>query len=380
MKRRLILLLLFILSLVAISFYGGLISYTLFYAVLFIPLISFAYLFYVHLHFTIYQDIKTRYIVAREPIPYSFILANEWNIVFTGIAVRLFADFSSVGDVPDNQEFILFPGDKISFDTTLTCKYRGEYEIGVSKLIITDFLGVFRLSYRMPSTIKAIVKPRIIRFDTLGDVPDLNVFIQSNFRQDINEPDLTVRDYIPGDPLKMIHWKSSARSGTLKVRNDVGTLRKKILLLTDSQRISQEKSIYLPLENKILEQTIALLYYFARQNIPADALFLKDQPESRSITGIHQFNQVYEELSSLNFHRENNFSALLHNSLNNGMLAQASVIFMVIQEINGELFAALSELSLTGKIIIVYVAGDADISDYIRQSGDRLKIIGIESN
>jgi hypothetical protein len=214
--------------------------------------------------------------------------------------------------------------------------------------------------------------------EDLKNVPELEAFIQSHLKLDINEPDLTVRDYIPGDPLKKIHWKSTARSGELKVRNDIGTLKQRILLLTDTMRGSNNKDIYLPLENQILEQTIALIYYFIRQNIPADVLFLNKEVEMRNITDINQFNQIYEEFSVLAFREDNCFASLYGNAVNSGLLAQATIIFMVIHKLDDELFAGITELSLAGRIVIVYVVGDDDISDYIRQNSDRLKIIEIK--
>jgi hypothetical protein len=375
--RRLILLSLFILALVTISFYGGVISYAFFFAVLLIPLLSLIYLLYV-LHFSaVYQDVGTRNITAGEAVPYRFILSNEGHVTFTGIAVRLYSDYSSVTDVPDNRQFTLFPRDRVTFDTMLTCRYRGEYEIGVRKLIITDFLGIFRLSYRMPSCLEAIVKPRIIRLERLDDIPEPAVINQSHQRQENNEPDLTVRDYIPGDSLTRIHWKSTAKSGELKVRNEVGAIKQKILLLADFERVSTEMATFMPLENQVLEQVIALLYYFARHAIPTELLFNREGLESRMVNDIKRFNSVYEELASVQFREKNTFDNMFKNASSHGVLTQSSLILMVIQRIDDELYSSLSQLSHTGKIVVVYIVTNEDISEYVRQNSERLRIIAM---
>ncbi len=376
--RRLCLALLFVLSLIAISRYGGVISYSLFYAVLLIPVLSLVYLLYVYLRFRVYQEIKTRNIVAGEPVSYSFILKNEGLTVFTSVAVKIYADFSFVEKVPDNQQFRLFPGERLEFRTKLTCKYRGEYEVGVNKIIIADFLGLFRAEYRMPSSIEALVKPRIIKLETLASIPELEVFMQSQAAREKNEADLTVREYIRGDSLKKIHWKSTAKSGSLKIRNDVGTVKQKIVLLTDFEKVSSDIVTYLPIENKILEITIALAYHFVCQNMEAEILWKAAGIEKRVMSEINSFNRVYEEMSTIYFQKEKKFNEFFLEASGRGLLSESTVLFMIVQRMDETLYTKAEELVLSGKTVIVYVVTREDISEYVRQSGVRMKITAIK--
>ena len=375
--RKFILLVLFILSLVLISVSGGVISYALFYAVLIIPLISFLYLIYVYICFKIYQKLETRNITAGEQIPYSFIIRNEGFTVFTAVNVKVYTDFSYVSDVPDNHTFRLFPGDKIEYNSTLVCRYRGEYKAGVRRLILTDFLELFRLSYQIPSPFEVIVKPRIIDLDIDKDIPDLDVHIQSNFRGEINEPDLVVRDYIPGDSLKKIHWKSTAKSMALKVRNDITVLKEKVLLVADFERISDDIHEYLPWENKVLEQTIGLVYHFVFAKIPIELVFKGHEFQNILISDVIRFNYVYEQLSMINFRFDNHFLKLFFEAQSRGLITEAKIVLMVIHYIDDELFAELAGLSQTSKITVIYVITNMDISGYCRQSTERFKIIKV---
>ena len=54
------------------------------------------------------------------------------------------------------------------------------------------------------------------------------------------EPDVSVRDYIPGDALKQIHWKASAREQKLKVRSLTGEEKQGISILWDIGRPGRE--------------------------------------------------------------------------------------------------------------------------------------------
>ncbi|MCL2051405.1 MAG: DUF58 domain-containing protein [Lachnospiraceae bacterium] len=374
-SRKLIFLALFILSLIMISVFGGVISYALFFAVLSLPLISFIYLAYAYYSFTIHQEIKTRNIVACEPVPYTCILKNEGFTVLTAIKIKTFRDFSDVAGLPYDQAFRLFPGEKIEYTTTLNCRYRGEYKVGISKIAMTDFLGLFSFSYRMMSQIDAIVKPRIIALDIQNEISDLDAIIHSNFLRHANEPDLTVRDYIAGDSLKKIHWKSTAKSSKLKVRNEIGILKEQVLLIADFERISADIEEYLPLENKILEQTIGLLYHFALGKIPIELVFGTDKLYCSQIADIGHFNYLYEELATLSFQAKARFSSLYDEALNRGLIEKAQIVLMVVHYMDDDLFNKLALLSITAKTIVIHVVTEADISAYSRQSTERFKIV-----
>jgi hypothetical protein len=124
--------------------------------------------------------------------------------------------------------------------------------------------------------------------------------------------------------------------------------------------------------------TIALLYYFVRQNIPTELLFAGDGPESRKIASIAQFNQLYEELAALRFREDCSFSALFAQTQASGLFAEEMVIFLVIQTLDAALFTALTQLVATGKMVTAYVVGDGDISEYVRQSSARLRVVRVE--
>ncbi|MDE7258161.1 MAG: hypothetical protein K2N77_02835, partial [Lachnospiraceae bacterium] len=127
--RRWMLLGLWILSLAAISFYGGAVSYGFFFGVTMLPVISWVYLFCVYCRFRIYQEVENRSMVCGNAVPYYFVLQNDDFFAFSSVSVRLFSSFSYVEQIPDGIEYELLPGDKLTFRTKLICKYRGEYEV-----------------------------------------------------------------------------------------------------------------------------------------------------------------------------------------------------------------------------------------------------------
>ena len=146
MKRnRIILVSLWILSLVGISFYGGPVSYGFFFLITLIPVTSFLYLIYVFIRVRVYQKVIIKDIVAGVPVPYYFTLHNEDYLTFSGIKTEFFSSFSTIGGLEQNLEYELLPKEKLTRETKLICKYRGEYNIGIKRLEYTDYLRLFKI-------------------------------------------------------------------------------------------------------------------------------------------------------------------------------------------------------------------------------------------
>lgn len=98
-RNRIVWLLLLLLSVVAISFYGGAVSYGFFYTMLAIPAVSLLYLLYAYVFFRIYQHNDGRQLVVDDAVPYSFRLINEYPLPFVGIRVGFFSPFSTINDL-----------------------------------------------------------------------------------------------------------------------------------------------------------------------------------------------------------------------------------------------------------------------------------------
>lgn len=375
--RRLCLLLVWILSLVAISFYGGAISYGFFFGVMLLPVISLVYLTLVYFRFRIYQKVDSRSMVCGQPMPYFFVLQNDDYCPFASISVRLFSEFSYVETLPDDTEYELLPGDKYTFETKLVCKYRGEYEVGVKEIVVTDFFRLFRLRYRVPGTIKALVAPKITRVAALNSIDDLSVLMQRDTSAANTEPDVVVRDYIAGDALKQIHWKATAREQKLKIRNRIGEERQGITLLFDTKRYSRNMSEYLPIENKILESMLALGIFLAEKNIGFTAYYGQNGVVQNRVEGIGSFDEFYEKMSQVIFSSDEDVVQTLTMAIKQGMIQQTRVLFCVVHKLTDEIMQFTEQLTEAGILIVLYVVTEENIEDYLRQSNERRKIIAI---
>lgn len=375
--HRLCLLVLWILSLIAISVYGGTVSYGFFFGVTLVPVISLAYLALVYWRFRIYQKVESRNMVCGQPIPYFFVLQNDDYFPFAGISVRLFSSFSYVETLPDDTEYELLPGDKYTFETKLVCRYRGEYEVGVKEIVVTDFFRLFRLRYRIPGTIKALVCPKVTRVTGLNSVGELSVLLQRDTITADTEPDVLVRDYVAGDAIKQIHWKATAREQQLKIRNRTGEEKQGIALFCDTKRYSQAMKTYLPIENKMLEIMLTLGIFLAERNTGFAAYYSQNGPVKKNVEGMGDFDNFYQAVSQISFRGDEDCARVLRTVAERGEMLRNRVLFCILQECNEEIMQLTENMTAAGLMVILYVVTEKNIEEYIRQSNDRRKIIAI---
>ncbi len=375
--RKWFLLDLWVLSLAAISLYGGAVSYGIFWGITLIPVISLIYLVFVYFNLRILQQIESRDMICGQPMPYFFVLQNDSLCAFASISVNLFSSFSSVEDLPGDREYELLPGDKYAFETKLTCKYRGEYEVGVKEIIMTDFFRLFRIRYRVPGTIKALVLPKITRVSSLNSIGSLSALPRRESLRERTEPDIVVRDYAPGDSLKQIHWKAAAREQKLKVRNLTGEEKQGISLLWDTRRYSRDPKDYLPLEDKILETVLSLSIFMAEKSTPFSAYFGQRGIHSAHLEGLWDFEGFYRQVSKIQFDQEENFQKTLLELSESGALFESRVIFCVLHRLNEDILTLAQQLDRLGSLVILYLVTDENTEDYARQGNERLKITTI---
>ena len=118
-RNRIIFAVLWVLSVVGISFFGGPISYGFFTLLTLLPIISLLYLLLVSAFFRIYQEIGGRNLVANQPLPFYFILKNEYFFGFSSVRVYFFSSFSTITDLDDGVEYELS-----DFSVVLLPEYR----------------------------------------------------------------------------------------------------------------------------------------------------------------------------------------------------------------------------------------------------------------
>lgn len=100
------------------------------------------------------------------------------------------------------------------------CVRRGLYQLGPARLSGSDPFGMFQFSRRVGGSTPVLVYPQTV--DLTGFVlPGGNLAGGTRQRrgwQQTTSHVASVREYRPGDPVRHVHWPSTARSGRLMVK------------------------------------------------------------------------------------------------------------------------------------------------------------------
>jgi uncharacterized protein (DUF58 family) len=116
---------------------------------------------------------------------------------------------------------------------------RGGYKLGPTRLVSGDPFGLFRAERVFPAEQSLVVLPMIYEISSFLSPPGLLPGGRVIRRKalDITPHASGVREYVPGDPMKRIHWPTTARRGQLIVKEFEQDPHAEVWLFLDAQRI-----------------------------------------------------------------------------------------------------------------------------------------------
>jgi uncharacterized protein (DUF58 family) len=114
----------------------------------------------------------------------------------------------------------LAPFEETELNLSMQFEHIGTYSAGVKKVLVTDFLRLFTATMENPKKHQVQVTPKL---QPISHIDFSNEAILETFKAKksalADSLDYAyVRDYVPGDPLKTIHWKLSARTENYMTR------------------------------------------------------------------------------------------------------------------------------------------------------------------
>lgn len=114
---------------------------------------------------------------------------------------------------------------------------RGVYSVGPLEIERSDPLGLFRVGQTYGAAETLWVYPRAWELEAVpvGLLRDLDG-PTSDTAPEGTVTFHTLREYVVGDDLRSIHWKSTARTGTLMVRKHVDTSQPFVTVVLDTRR------------------------------------------------------------------------------------------------------------------------------------------------
>lgn len=117
----------------------------------------------------------------------------------------------------------------------IPARRRGVVTLGPVRTVRADPLGLIRRVKELAEPLEVIVHPQTVRvpFDATGFQADIEGVVTAK----LSSSDVSfhaLRDYVPGDDRRNVHWPTTARTGRLVVRQFEETRRSHHLLVLDN--------------------------------------------------------------------------------------------------------------------------------------------------
>jgi uncharacterized protein (DUF58 family) len=129
----------------------------------------------------------------------------------------------------------MLPYQRIRRRLTVECDRRGEHHFGPAKLSSGDPLGLRRREQDQPAVRQLVVYPKVFALAPAGIVSRALVGPARSRMQFLPDPSRVagVREYRPGDPLRHVDWRATARSSALLVREFEPTVTLHVAVFLD---------------------------------------------------------------------------------------------------------------------------------------------------
>lgn len=369
MTRRL---LLFVLVMV-VTFCAGL--YTgirLYYALLFgqvvLLLFALASVYYTVFKFNYLQSFSPLIVKKGETVQLNMQLFNDHVFPFPHLTVvydTLDTLFSG-GEV--RKELDLAPHEKVDVGEEMVCRYRGQYTVGLRRIVAQDAMRLVRVDYDMTKLYyykpcELVIYPRIAE---LGALPFPMVEMDGQSRQspkasnELTTP-FDTRAYQQGDPLKTIHWKLSARKRELVTKQYDIPMRPHTLLYIDAAAHGFEGLTAVELEDMACETATAICRCVLAHMLPLEMIFYNEGRQSVAGATLHDFASFHAALAYMIFHDREKMADVLAQE--QALLARAGGILLVTCRMDEALFNRLILLSgsgITATVFFITPAVDPD--------------------
>jgi len=138
----------------------------------------------------------------------------------------------------------LAPGSEVSHHYSLRCTRRGVYQVGPLVAVAGDPLGLSERETVVAEPFELLVHPRV---ELVSDRPLTRQFEDPPIRPPVSKPWPSglefygMREYTPGDDLRRIVWRASARTGKIMVREAEQGITDQIAIILDTDRGSHSR-------------------------------------------------------------------------------------------------------------------------------------------
>jgi len=305
------------------------------------------------------QNIDRNSVIKGEILNFKFYLKNNDYILYPYIRVKFLNANRLFSKQFESRNLSLRPSSEKSYTYQLECRYRGRYSIGIERIEVEDFLGIFRFTRKMQDSFAVTVYPRILYLENF-DIKTSFMSESHSFLSSKHEDASTISDikkYVLGDSLRKIHWKLSAKMNELMVKNYQSTCETNTIMLFDLMDTGLDEEQSIIVEDKMVESAVAVLYYCLSNWIRVNFIYYNNEVINVEAKNMSDFPIIYEFLAETEFKSNMELADIMAMQINEGMSKTNIILFT--SRIDYNLYNEIKRASLIGHIpYVVYISQD----------------------
>ena len=230
-----------------------------------------------------------------DEIPFTILFNNKTILfAFRVEAVFCISDMFNETTTKAVRTLSLSPKETVELDFSAQFEHIGSYEVGLQKIIVSDFLGLFSKSIIHEHAHSVLVTPKLHEIGGIDFSNDAETESAKAAKSVIADSmDYAyVRDYVPGDPLKTIHWKLSSRNpqGSYYTRLFERYTLPGVSIILDFCAPNADVSTltYPQLFDAVVESGLSIARYARRCGFDTRIMFLDSEGQKQVLTGREQ--------------------------------------------------------------------------------------------
>ncbi|MDO4183086.1 MAG: DUF58 domain-containing protein [Coriobacteriia bacterium] len=186
----------------------------------------------------------------------------------------------------DSVSLALGPFDENSLDLHLSFDHLGTYTAGLDRVEVKDFLGLFGYTWTNTSRKNVNVTPKIQLIEDLEFSSEAMLETTKAAKSALSDSmDYAhVRDYVPGDPLKTIHWKLSARSENYLTKLFEIYTNPGVGIILDFYSPSEQATELMGAFDAVVESGFSIAQYAQRKGMETELFFRNRYQENQRVT------------------------------------------------------------------------------------------------
>lgn len=146
-------------------------------------------------------------------------------------------------------------------------KYRGLYKAEIKMLYAVDPLRIIRISRKVDRELTMVFLPRRFELEDLFRYSEGETAVSRNSAKNADKEDFShVRDYREGDILQLVHWKLTAKSDSVMIKEYEGISDRKARIICDLNSCKKKSDILLNTDT-VIETALAFAKTMLNENI-----------------------------------------------------------------------------------------------------------------